>query len=1300
MVTLLIASMLVLTSSMAIADQVVTAVAFKPPVIEKVGEFHRIGMPGCMTVGEPGSPALPSYGVWLLLSPGERAVSCALENVRWESIPGEFLPEPVSRPRRLSDPEFHSTLPDPGVYQGKSPYPGFQINSLTTHLKRGFALSTCLVFPVRWNPVDGSLQYISSATVVVDTEPGARENTGFERFYKGDRSTREWITDRVLNPGSLGNYPPRDDGETESMLMITVDELAEPAEEYAAWRNARGMQTYLADCDQVIEAEEGVDAQESLRAGIARMYEELGISYVLLLGDTEHIPHRGLTATVNNSPDNDIPADLYYAALDGNWNDNGNNLWGEAVEADLMAEVYIGRIPASVSADAQRTLNKVYLYSDEPVVDDVTRALMVGEELGWEQTGGDHMDEVYEACDLYNFRTSGFPEHFQRQNLYDRDEVWNSVGDLAPLISAGSHLINHLGHASTRYVMKFEWNWVTDNTITNDGVENGFNIALSQGCYCGAFDNRGTQPDNYVGDCIGEKFVSHLENGFVAFIVNSRYGWGDGQSTNGASQHFHREFVDGLFDEGITVIGRTNQDSKEDTVPWVNWGAIRWCYYEINLLGDPAMDIWTDEPVEIEAEFSEAVSVDEELYEVSIPDIPGAIVCLSRDGEIISRAVVDEDGLAVLEIPEPILPYGDVSLSVTAHNFLPLFEIVQSIPANSGFPWVVGLPIADSGGIEDGQADPGETIELRPSVHNLGNVELRSLQIIVETDDPFIHLQDAETEIRLIQPDEIVQPAEPLIFAVAQNCEDLHEVALNLTMEDGEGEIWTQTVNFITHAADIDRLHLTILDENGNNNGRLDPGEEADIMLSANNSGSGRTRDISAVLSSGNPYIEINSSEASLAEVEPFSISEFGDRFSVTLGEDCPDPYRAVFYILLSDERGCSRSYLLDTGIGGAYHTFDRDLEEWEHENVVEDHGDQWHLSDEDNHTFLGATCLKVGSEEEGAPYDTMLNCAAYMPAFNVSGPLNLVFWHKIDAEISEAHVGYAYDGGFLEASVDGGEWTIIYPQIPGGEGYPYLVRHGDSNNPLPEDTPIFSGRHDWKREVFDLSAFEDSEVQVRFRFGTDGAIENTGWWIDDVELLLPIELEPPANLVGEAAGNGLYLSWDTPLPPRDDEVILNELLGYRIFRGSDDWVLLDTLVTLDNYFDNMLDQRNGEYMYMVTAEYILGESQPTNIAFVRWFNAAPGDEQEQPETFEISAIYPNPFNASVRISYSVPAAGAVRLALFDYQGRFLTDIDQGMKLPGMHTVLFDGSRISSGVYLVRLDTPQGLKSSRMILVK
>ena len=146
--------------------------------------------------------------------------------------------------------------------------------------------------------------------------------------------------------------------------------------------------------------------------------------------------------------------------------------------------------------------------------------------------------------------------------------------------------------------------------------------------------------------------------------------------------------------------------------------------------------------------------------------------------------------------------------------------------------------------------------------------------------------------------------------------------------------------------------------------------------------------------------------------------------------------------------------------------------------------------------------------------------------------------------------------------------------------------------------------------------------------------------------------------------------------------------------------MLLDTLVTLDNYFDNMLDQRNGEYMYMVTAEYILGESQPTNIAFVRWFNAAPGDEQEQPETFEISAIYPNPFNASVRISYSVPAAGAVRLALFDYQGRFLTDIDQGMKLPGMHTVLFDGSRISSGVYLVRLDTPQGLKSSRMILVK
>jgi len=61
-----------------------------------------------------------------------------------------------------------------------------------------------------------------------------------------------------------------------------------------------------------------------------------------------------------------------------------------------------------------------------------------------------------------------------------------------------------------------------------------------------------------------------------------------GYSTDGPSQRFDRQFWDAPLGEGIFEIGRANQDSKEDNLWDINGGCIRWCYYELNLFGDPA----------------------------------------------------------------------------------------------------------------------------------------------------------------------------------------------------------------------------------------------------------------------------------------------------------------------------------------------------------------------------------------------------------------------------------------------------------------------------------------------------------------------------------------------------------------------------------------------------------------------------------------------------------------------------------------------------------------------------------------
>jgi hypothetical protein len=122
-----------------------------------------------------------------------------------------------------------------------------------------------------------------------------------------------------------------------------------------------------------------------------------------------------------------------------------------------------------------------------------------------------------------------------------------------------------------------------------------YSFIYSQGCMAGGFDQN---------DCIAEHFTVKTDNGAFAGIWNARYGWGRWYSTDGASQRYDREFWDAIFGEGKTTIGRANADSKEDNLYRIRQSCMRWCYYELNLFGDPSLDLIThnknkdDEPEE------------------------------------------------------------------------------------------------------------------------------------------------------------------------------------------------------------------------------------------------------------------------------------------------------------------------------------------------------------------------------------------------------------------------------------------------------------------------------------------------------------------------------------------------------------------------------------------------------------------------------------------------------------------------------------------------------------------------------
>ena len=88
------------------------------------------------------------------------------------------------------------------------------------------------------------------------------------------------------------------------------------------------------------------------------------------------------------------------------------------------------------------------------------------------------------------------------------------------------------------------------------------------------------------------------------------------------------------------------------------------------------------------------------------------------------------------------------------------------------------------------------------------------------------------------------------------------------------------------------------------------------------------------------------------------------------------------------------------------------------------------------------------------------------------------------------------------------------------------------------------------------------------------------------------------------------------------------------------------------------------------------------------------------PLSAELINIYPNPFNPTTTIAFGLPVTSEVDLKVYDIQGREVAELAQGCFQAGYHSLKFDGTGFSSGVYFVRLDANNFRQIRKMILIK
>jgi len=109
-------------------------------------------------------------------------------------------------------------------------------------------------------------------------------------------------------------------------------------------------------------------------------------------------------------------------------------------------------------------------------------------------------------------------------------------------------------------------------------------------------------------------------------------------------------------------------------------------------------------------------------------------------------------------------------------------------------------------------------------------------------------------------------------------------------------------------------------------------------------------------------------------------------------------------------------------------------------------------------------------------------------------------------------------------------------------------------------------------------------------------------------------------------------------------------------------------------------------------------------LLFFDWVISSPvGIEEEdisQPGKFVLSRNYPNPFNASTKIEYTLSRESQIEIAIYDIAGRRIEILLNTVQSAGSHSVTWDASDYSSGIYFYSIKAGERSESRKMTLVK
>ncbi len=819
---------------------------------------------GAALSGAPGEPGLPERAVTFVIPAGMRAVGVHAEEEGRVRL-GENLhvaPAPA--------PEGGTAAPVAGWRQAPLATLG------TGGFLRGWRMAGVVVRPLRYDAAAGTLDLVTSVRLVLDLAPA--DDAALPRLRatpETDAAVARQLSATVINPRDLSSAwrapqvttvaappsaapqaatRPTTDGTPVDYVIVTVDSLATAFQNFADWKTATGVQTVVRTTSWIQSTYPGgADLAETIRFFLRDAYTNWGTSYALLGGDAPLIPYRSGT-TIYYGGD-DIPTDLYFACLDGNWNADGDSKYGEGFldslfapgdDADLYPEIFVGRAPVNNNADVAVFVNKTRAFAENLDAGAATKMLFASEVLFPSTWTPGSPDEIsLDGATLTESAVARVPSSLRVTRLYQNSAAYpGSLDELKQTVidslNAGVMFFEHMGHGYRNTLS------VGDGVLTNPDAD-----ALTNGATQGVFYSVNCNSASFEFNSIAEHFILNANGGCIAYVGATRY---DFPLTVG---DYEDAFFDVAFSDSIYTLGQALQLSKVEFVPQAfQDNSHRWTQYTVILLGDPTLKMYRRTPRALTVAVP-SLSVGQTAVTATVTSsgqpVAGAAVTLWKSGESWGTAVTGANGQAT--VPFRPRTAGTVSVGV-AH--LSDWATVTSASVLSSIPGAVamtGVTYHDGSGGGSGNGDgvpgAGETLLLQPTLQNTGGSALNGVTASLTLRDPFgeIVATDSTATYGTLNAGASAS-GDGFTVTVAPAVRDGRTLRATLTVRDNASHVWQVPVGLSVTAPSLAIWAMSVRDTiAGDGDGVLEAGETAALRFTLQNAGGGAAHGVVVHLS-------------------------------------------------------------------------------------------------------------------------------------------------------------------------------------------------------------------------------------------------------------------------------------------------------------------------------------------------------------------------------------------------------------------------------------------------------------------